>query len=137
MTELIKEDEDIDKTKIMTYYVNCRNHNSKYRILLKLTSLLYNDNYVGFSASFVYDKIEEYIRKNGIILILILDEIDLIKDVDDAVYSFNRANDETNEGGISIIGISNNIMFKDKLDPRTKSSLCQKELIFPPYNAKD
>jgi cell division control protein 6 len=36
-----------------------------------------------------------------------------------------------------MIGISNNLMFKDKLDPRTKSSLCERELIFSPYNATE
>lgn len=140
MNELIADnakESNISSDSIVTYYVNCRNHNSKYKILLKLTSVLCNDNYVGYSASFVYDKVVDYVRKNEKILIVILDEVDLIKDVDDTIYALTRANDELTQGGISVIGISNNIMFKEKLDPRTKSSLCEKELVFPPYNAKE
>jgi len=136
MNEIIVEYNNPD-LNVATYYVNCRNHNSKYRILLKLTNHFYNEEYVGYSASFVYDKVLNYIKKHNLVLILVLDEVDLIKDVDEAIYSFSRSNDEVTKGGLSIIGISNNVMFKDKLDPRTKSSLCQKELIFPPYNAKE
>ena len=125
------------KTRVVKYYINCRNHNSKYKIMLKLTTEFYKENYIGYSSSFVYDKIIDYLKKNNIFLILVLDEIDLIKDVDESIYSFSRANDELDNAGFSIIGISNNVMFKEKLDPRTKSSLCQKELLFTPYNAKE
>ena len=135
MEELAKERSDCKK--IVTTYINCRNHNTKYRIILKHINDLYNHDYVGYSSSFVYDKLTEYVKKNSISLIMVLDEIDLIKDVDDTVYALTRANDELTEGSISIIGISNNIMFKQKLDPRTKSSLCEKELVFPPYNANE
>lgn len=136
MNEIIKE-QNIDANKVVTYYVNCRNHNSKYKIMLKIVAEICSENYVGYSASFVYDKVIEQIKKDSKLLILILDEVDLIKDVDEAIYSFTRANDEIGKGGISVIGISNNIMFKEKLDPRTRSSLCEKELLFPPYNARE
>jgi cell division control protein 6 len=33
------------------------------------------------------------------------------------------------------VGISNDLMFTDHLDPRVKSSLSEEELMFPPYNA--
>ena len=33
------------------------------------------------------------------------------------------------------MGISNNLVFSENLDPRVKSSLGEEELIFPPYNA--
>lgn len=137
MQETIKERDINLEKRVITYYINCRSHNSKYKTLLKLTAKLYNENYVGYSASFVYDKVIDFIKKNKAIVIIVLDEIDLLQDIDDAIYSLNRANDEINSGGIAIIGISNNVMFKEKLDPRTKSSLCQKELVFPPYNAQE
>ena len=34
---------------------------------------------------------------------------------------------------ISLIGISNSLTFKDKLDPRVRSSLSEEELVFNPY----
>ncbi|MCR4335321.1 MAG: AAA family ATPase [archaeon] len=118
-------------------YVNCRNHNSKYRALVKIVKEFYpEENFLGFSAAFVYEKLLDYARK-GKHLILVLDEIDKVKDLDELVYGLTRCNDELDKGSISIIGISNNLMFKDRLDPRTKSSLCQHEMIFPPYNAQE
>ena len=37
---------------------------------------------------------------------------------------------------ISLIGISNSLTFKDKLDPRVKSSLSEEELVFNPYTVE-
>lgn len=94
------------------------------------------ENFLGFSASFIYEKVLEFAGKKKQ-LIVVLDEVDKIKDLDDLIYSLNRANDEIVNGSVSIIGISNNLVFKDRLEPRTKSSLCQHEMVFPPYNAKE
>lgn len=118
-------------------YVNCRNHNSKYRILIKIVKDMHpEENFLGFSAAFIYEKLVDYARK-GRQLVLVLDEVDKVKDLDELIYGLTRANDEIEKGGISIIGISNNLVFKDRLDPRTKSSLCEQELVFPPYNAEE
>jgi archaeal cell division control protein 6 len=53
------------------------------------------------------------------------------------MYSLSRGNDEIRKGSITVLGISNNLTFKEKLDPRTKSSLCERELVFNPYNANE
>lgn len=50
------------------------------------------------------------------------------------MYNFTRANERiSSEQFISLIGISNSLTFKDKLDPRVKSSLSEEELVFNPY----
>jgi cell division control protein 6 len=119
-------------------YINCRSHESKYKVLLKTLRALYPEkDFLGYSASFVYEKMLEFSNEKKSHLILVLDEVDKVKDVDDLVYSLSRGNDELKFGSITMIGISNNLMFKDKLDPRTKSSLCERELIFSPYNATE
>ncbi|RME78931.1 MAG: cell division control protein Cdc6, partial [Methanobacteriota archaeon] len=64
------------------------------------------------------------------------DEIDVVKDIDDLIYTLVRANDEIKKGGLSIIGISNKLGFKADLDPRSRSSLYEREIIFPPYDAR-
>jgi cell division control protein 6 len=38
-------------------------------------------------------------------------------------------------GGVSLIGISNKLYFKEKLDPRSRSSLYETEMVFPPYTS--
>jgi len=133
-------DSFVTKNNIMAQscYVNCRSHESKYKVLLKALRSFYPEkDFLGYSASFVYEKLLEYATSKKSHLILVLDEIDKVKDVDDLVYSISRGNDELHGGSLTMIGISNNLMFKEKLDPRTKSSLCERELVFNPYNATE
>ena len=70
-------------------------------------------------------------------IILILDEIDqLVHKIGDGIlYNLTRMNSELKNSEISLIGVSNDLIFVDNLDPRVKSSLSEEELIFPPYNA--
>jgi len=125
--------------EVFSCYVNCRSHSSKYKVLLKALRSFYPEkDFLGFSASFVYEKMLELAQQKKAHIILILDELDKVKDIDDLVYSLSRGNDELNaQGSITLIGISNNLMFKEKLDPRTKSSLCEREMVFNPYNANE
>ena len=69
-------------------------------------------------------------------MIVVLDEIDIIKDLDDMVYTLTRVNDELRKGGVSLIGISNKLTFKQGLDQRSKSSLNETEIVFPPYTSE-
>jgi cell division control protein 6 len=68
--------------------------------------------------------------------VIVLDEVDMVKDLDELVYTLTRSNDEIKGGGVSLIGISNKLSFKDSLDPRSKSSLYETEMIFQPYTAE-
>ena len=123
---------------VSSTYINCRNHSSRYKVLLKALRSLYPSNdFLGYSSSFVYEKLLDFTSQNGTHVILILDEIDKVKDIDELVYALSRGNDELKKGSITLIGISNNLMFKDKLDPRSKSSLCEREMVFSPYNANE
>ena len=133
-------DEFVSKRElpVKSCYVNCRSHPSKYKVLLKsLRSFTPEKEFLGYSASFVYEKLLSFAGENNAHLILVLDEIDKIKDVDELMYSLSRGNDELSTGSITVIGISNNLTFKEKLDPRTKSSLCEREMVFDPYNATE
>ena len=118
------------------HYVNCRIYNSRYRILQKVLK-----NYVpelekaGFGLPFLYETLVETASK-GEQMVIVLDEIDMIKDLDELVYTLTRSNDEITNGGVSIIGISNKLSFKDSLDPRSRSSLYETETIFQPYTAE-
>lgn len=126
------------KLPVSSCYVNCRSHPSKYKVLLKaLRSFFPEKDFIGYSASFVYERLLSIAGENNAHLILVLDEIDKIKDIDELMYSLSRGNDELNKGSLTVIGISNNLTFKEKLDPRTKSSLCEREMVFDPYNATE
>ncbi len=124
--------------EVVSCYVNCRSHSSKYKVLLKALKTLYPDkDFLGYSSSFVYEKLLDYSSEKKAHTILVLDEIDKVKDVDDLMYSLSRGNDELETGSVTVIGISNNLTFKEKLDPRTRSSLCEREMVFNPYNANE
>ena len=124
--------------KVSTCYVNCRNYTSKYKVFLKCCKEFYpEESFLGFSSGFVFEKLQDYVKANQSAVVLVLDEIDKVKDLDDMVYALTRSNDELSQGSISVIGISNNLVFKDRLDARTKSALCEKEMVFPPYNAEE
>ena len=78
------------------------------------------------------DRILEFIqRRKKLYVILVIDEIDSLveKNGDDILYNFTRANERiSTESFISLIGISNSLTFKDKLDPRVRSSLSRRRV---------
>jgi cell division control protein 6 len=118
------------------HYVNCRIYNSRYRIFQRiLKSYMPELEKAGFGLPFLYEKLIETASK-GEQIIIVLDEVDMVKDLDELVYTLTRSNDEIKKGGVSIIGISNKLSFKDSLDPRSKSSLYETEMIFQPYSAE-
>ncbi|MFH1222158.1 MAG: AAA family ATPase [Candidatus Micrarchaeota archaeon] len=118
------------------HYINCRVYNSKYRIIQKVMKSYYDElEKAGFGFPFLYEKMLETMTA-GNEIIIVLDEADMIKDLDDLVYTLTRANDEAHGGGIALIGISNRVSFKENLDPRSKSSLNEIEIIFPPYTSE-
>ncbi len=118
-------------------YINGRMYDSEHKVIMRLVKMLVpSAELMGYSTSSIYDMLMEDVDRRERRLVVALDEIDMVKRVGDLIYRLNRANDELERGSISIIGISNNPLFKDRLDARTKSTLCEVELVFPPYNAE-
>ena len=104
-------------------YVNCRIYNSRYRVMQRIIKDHVPDaDKPGFGLPFFYEQMVR-IASGGKHIILVLDELDMVKDLNELIYTLARSNDEIHHGGVSIIGISNRLSFRDVLDPRTKSSL--------------
>jgi len=132
-------------------YMNCKVLSSKYQVLMKiLESKGLNeeslkdaplkgrpDNQLkGMDPVDLYDRLFKVVEANNINLIIILDEIDMVtKGLNDLVYLLTRINDELKSGHVSLIGMSNDMRLKKRLDPRSLSTLCEEEKVFPPYNA--
>ncbi len=124
------------KRNAIMKYMNCRIYNTRYKVLFRIAEELDSSRVkMGYPHTHLYEVLLEWIEENNKHLVIILDEIDMIKDVDDLIYTLTRINDELDRGSVSIIGISNRLHFKEKLDPRSKSALYEKELVFRPYNA--
>ncbi len=126
----------IIKAKIT--YVNCRIYNSRYRVLSKIASD-HIPQYAkrGYGITDIYEKIINWIEEDGKILVVVLDELDIVRDLDDLIYTLTRSNSDIKSGGVTIIGVSNKISFKEVLDPRSLSTLYENEFVFPPYNSEE
>ncbi|MGC8479804.1 MAG: Cdc6/Cdc18 family protein [Candidatus Micrarchaeia archaeon] len=126
----------IIKAKIT--YVNCRIYNSRYRVLNKIASD-HMPKYAkrGYGITDIYEKLINWIEEDGKILVVVLDELDIVRDLDDLIYTLTRSNSDIKSGGLTIIGVSNKISFKEVLDPRSLSTLYENEFVFPPYNSSE
>ena len=123
------------------FYLNCkmkRVADTEYRLISQLAKAFGEEvPATGLPTDEVYKLFIEAIDKEKQLLILILDEIDqLVKKAgDEILYNLTRLSSELKNVEISIIGISNDLLFTENIDPRVKSSLSEEELVFPPYNA--
>lgn len=121
-------------------YVNCRIAGTDYRVLSQLCQAVgVFVPFTGLAAGEVFDRFKAALESRRILLIAILDEVDaLVKAQGDAVlYELTRINESLKSGRVMIIGISNDLRFKEFLDPRVLSSLSEEELIFRPYSAPE
>ncbi len=123
------------------FYINCKLKkiaDTEYRLLAQLSRELGKTvPSTGLPTDEVYKIFFDAIDNQKQYVILVLDEIDqLVKKVgDEILYNLTRANTELSQSQVSIIGISNDLIFLDNLDPRVRSSLGEEEIIFSPYNA--
>ena len=122
-------------------YLNCklkRVADTEYRLIAQLARMLgKNIPATGLPTDEVYNMFFEQIENENTNIILVLDEIDqlVVKAGDDIIYNLTRINSDLEKSQITIVGISNDHVFADNLDPRVKSSLSEEEMVFPPYNA--
>jgi cell division control protein 6 len=121
-------------------YVNCRLAGTEYRVLSSLCDALdVRVPFTGLAVGEVFDRFKEGLEQQRKIFIVVLDEIDaLIKARGDTLlYELTRVNETLHHGRTSIIGISNDLRFKEFLDPRVLSSLSEEEIVFRPYDAAE
>jgi len=129
------------KLDVGAYYLNCKLKkvaDTEYRLIAQLARGFGETvPATGLPTDEIYKLFINVIDKKKQLLVLILDEIDqLVKKVGDGIlYNFTRLNSELKKCQLCVIGISNDLMFTDNLDPRVRSSLSEEEIVFPPYNA--
>lgn len=124
--------------KVKFSYINCRQNDTPYRILVELCeSICVKVPFTGIPTAEVWRRFVRGLESLGVQMIVILDELDCLvkKHGDDILYRLTRANENLRESQISLIGITNDLRLNDLLDPRIKSSLGEVEVVFPPYNA--
>jgi archaeal cell division control protein 6 len=130
-------------------FVNAKTANTGYKVLYEIAKNMGINNeeekklqvhFTGLSMGEATDRILDFIqKKKKLHVVLIIDEVDSLVDRngDGILYNFTRANERISQGGfISLIGVSNSLTFKDKLDPRVRSSLSEEEMVFNPYTVE-
>ncbi len=136
--------ENIAKEKgipLQIYYLNCKLKkiaDTEYRMIAELARFFGKAvPSTGLPTDEVYNIFFQALDSEEKVIIIIMDEVDqLVKKAgDEIIYNLTRINSDLKKSQLSIIGISNDLMFANNLDPRVKSSLSEEEIVFPPYNA--
>ncbi len=125
---------------IFTPYVNTRIAQTEYLTLREIgSSLDVSIPETGLSIGEVMKRIFLAIQSRSLSVILAIDEIDYLINGygDDILYQFTRAGERVTPGFLSLVGISNDLKFKEALDARVLSSLGEEELVFPPYTVEE
>ncbi len=141
VTKSMQEIAAKNKIQVMFIYLNCklkRVADTEYRLIAQLIKEFGQDvPATGLPTDEIYTIFYRLLDEKKQIVLLLLDEIDqLTKKIgDEILYNLTRINSELKNSQICLIGISNNLIFSEHLDPRVRSSLSEEELIFPPYNA--
>ncbi|MDS0300901.1 AAA family ATPase [Halogeometricum sp. S1BR25-6] len=91
----------------------------------------------GIDQQSMFDLLYQEISSLKDTVIIVIDEIDAIGSNDELLYELPRArkNSHIDDQWVSVIGISNNLQFRDNLSPKVKDSLYDSEIEFAPYNA--
>lgn len=126
-----------DELNIRTEYIRCTDYTTEYQVIARLCQQMGRDvPYRGWTKAEVINTFRNLFKRNAfgnnLLLIVILDEIDILlrNDGDGLLYTLTRTDN------VSILSISNYVDFKKFIKPRVKSSLRDREIVFPPYGAQ-
>ena len=121
-------------------YVNCRIAGTEYRVLSSLCEAVdVQVPFTGLALGEVYDRLRRGLDVHKQFCIAVLDEVDaLVKQRGDILlYELTRINETLMQSKMALVGISNDLKFKEFLDPRVLSSLSEEEIVFKPYDAAE
>jgi len=129
---------------VKTYEINCRNVDTKYRVVQTIATQLAQRGdvpvpFTGWPTDRVLETVVSRMSRVGGVHIIVLDEVDNLVDKggDDLLYALTSLNTLLADGRCSIIGISNDLHFTQHLDPRVSSRLSQEDIVFHPYVATE
>jgi len=120
--------------------VPCKGLGGSYHVMTHLVKSLREQRFgpgeelpSGYHRKKLLNMVLEELEEIGGTIIIVLDEIDAIGDDDYVLYELPRSN--LDGVRLSLIGITNDLQFRDNLDADVRSSLGEDEISFSPYNA--
>ncbi|MDS0243136.1 MULTISPECIES: orc1/cdc6 family replication initiation protein [unclassified Haloferax] len=129
------EANDLDLTVVE---LSCEDLAGSYQVTCRIVKELTGEHPNGHPTDVVFEKLWDALNEVGGSIILVLDEIDNIGTNDQLLYALPRARDKeyVNDNVFpSILGISNDLQWRDHLSPKVKDSLYDESVFFPPYDA--
>ncbi len=137
----------VEKSKfpIKLIYVNSKEETTLYQLLVSFGRQLGLEEKQlpsnGLSISEVFKRLLKTIENNHLNAVFVIDEIDYLADLvrktgKDILYQLTRANERLKTGSLTFVGISNDLTFKERLDPRVLSTLGEEEIVFRTYSVE-
>ncbi|KAA9396078.1 AAA family ATPase [Haloarcula sp. CBA1130] len=142
LSALERDAADVDGLDLSTVEVNCDGLNSSYQAAVAIVNTLRDPanqiSNTGYPQASVYQFLFDALDDLGGTVLIVLDEVDHIED-DSLLYKLPRArsNGDISEAKLGVIGISNDLDFRNQLSSKVRSSLCEKEVSFSAYNANE
>lgn len=139
---LERDSESVEELDLHTIEINCDGLNSSYQVAVSLVNELRDPrkqiSNTGYPQASVYQFLFEELDKIGGTVLIVLDEVDHIQD-DSLLYKLPRArsNSDISNVKLGVIGISNDLDFRNQLSSKVRSSLCEKEVSFSAYDAEE
>lgn len=130
---------------IKLIYVNSKEETTLYQLLVSFGRQLGLEEKQlpsnGLSISEVFKRLLKNIENNHLNAVFVIDEIDYLADLvkktgKDILYQLTRANERLKTGSLTFVGISNDLTFKERLDPRVLSTLGEEEIVFTTYSVE-
>lgn len=152
LNELLDDVRGYGALNVNVVELNCTGLTSSYQVAVGLVNEFRNPEHTmttvdvdrdplpetGHPQARIMSELRSDITDVGGTILIILDEIDHIGSEDDILYELPRARSNYDlDAKLGIIGITNDLKFREKLDPRVKDTLCEEELHFPPYDANE
>lgn len=143
--ELKRKVEIDERAKKVNYlYLNCKVVDTEYGILASIANFFAKSPedqipFTGWPMDRVYKAMKDRIEEARGVTVIVLDEIDqhVYKSNGDVLYHLTNINDELRHAKVSVIGISNDSKFTDRLEMRIKTRLGEENIVFPPYDAHE
>lgn len=139
-TDQLQQYADENGIDLHVVHVRCKGMDKSYHVMTHLLKSLREKRHgpgeelpSGYQKKTLLSMIIDELEAIGGTVIVVLDEIDAIGNDDYILYELPRV--EPDDVRLSIIGITNDLQFREGLDADVRSSLGEDEIEFPPYDA--
>lgn len=142
VAQQLEERAQIIGSNVHTHEINCQHVNTRYRVLHGIAEGLQHPGdpvipFTGWPADRVLAETIRRMDREGGVHILILDEMDQLasRSEDQLLYDLTSLNVLLTKSRASIIGVSNDIGFTEKIPEPIRSRLSAEDIIFTPYGS--